>query len=234
MRYYADSLRGLLDELGIRRIFLLGHSTGGVVAQEFYGVYPQYVRALILADTRYLGSRSTLEERLKAIRSKTPAGLALQRAPKLLTRGAPPELVNEVREIMAMVRPAGYEFAARALAECDTRDILQNLRVPVLLIWGAEDEITPMWNELPVGARLKVISGAGHLCYIEQAEEFNAIVREFLSEDHSSGCAFEGTGAHRRRQHFRDSQHPQHSFLRCPGTTRRISRRHSAARRRRR
>ena len=86
---------------------------------------------------------------------------------------------------MSEVRPVGYEFAARALAGADTRDVLTRLRVPTLLIWGAEDEITPQWNEVPSGVRLEVIPNAGHLCYAEQPEIFNAIVREFLSEDHS-------------------------------------------------
>jgi pimeloyl-ACP methyl ester carboxylesterase len=186
MRHYADCLRGLLDNLGISRMFLLGHSTGGVIAQEFYRAYPEYVRALILADTRYLGSRSPLDQRIKSIRSMTPAELARERAPRLLTAGAPREMIDEVTHIMSMIRPAGYEFAAIALFESDTRDVLKNLRVPTLLIWGAQDEITPLWDELPAGARLKVIPGAGHLCYIEQPDQFNAIVREFLSEDHSS------------------------------------------------
>jgi pimeloyl-ACP methyl ester carboxylesterase len=123
---------------------------------------------------------------MKSIRSMAPAELARERAPRLLTGAAPRELIDEVTKIMSMIRPAGYEFAAIALSESDTRDVLRDLRVPTLLIWGAQDEITPLWDELPPGARLKVIPGAGHLCYIEQPDLFNAIVREFLSEDHSS------------------------------------------------
>lgn len=186
MRYYADRLRELLDALGIESTFLLGHSTGGVVAQEFYRSNPQYVRALILSDTRYMGSQATLEGRLKSIRTLTPAQMARERAPRLLSRQAPPELITEVTYIMSNVRRAGYEFAAIALAESDTREVLKNLRVRTLLIWGAEDEITPVWDQLPADARLEIVSGAGHLCYIEEPERFNAIVREFLSEDHSS------------------------------------------------
>ncbi|HLH32778.1 MAG TPA: alpha/beta fold hydrolase [Terriglobia bacterium] len=186
MRYYADCLRGLVDALGIHGFFLLGHSTGGVIAQEFYRRNSQYVRKLILADTRFVGSKATLDDRLRAIRTTTPAEMAKQRAPKLLSRSAPRDLVDEVTEIMSAVRPAGYEFAAIALAECDTRDVLNSLHVPTLLIWGSEDEITPVWNELPMGARCEIISGAGHLCYIEQPDKFNGIVREFLREDHSS------------------------------------------------
>jgi len=54
--------------------------------------------------------------------------------------------------------------------------MVQRFRTPTLLIWGAEDEITPLWSN----------TLAGHLCYAEQPEGFNIIVREFSREDHSS------------------------------------------------
>jgi pimeloyl-ACP methyl ester carboxylesterase len=181
MSYYASCLGSLLDGMRFDRIHLLGHSTGGVIAQEFYRAYPERVSKLILADTRYMGSQETLEQRLKMIRTMTPVQLAAARAPKLLSRSAPADLVRETASIMSEVRALGYEFAAIALAECDTRDILRNLRVPTLLIWGAEDEITPLWNEIPPNARLEVIPNAGHLCYAEQPDIFNGIVRDFLS-----------------------------------------------------
>jgi pimeloyl-ACP methyl ester carboxylesterase len=180
MRFYADSLRALMESLGIRQASLLGHSTGGVIAQEFYRAYPDHVRALILADTRHAGSQSGLDMRLRAIRTMTPAELAVERAPKLLSRNARSDLITEVVSIMSEVRPPGYEFAAVALAESNTRDVIRDIRVPTLLIWGAEDEITPVWDEVPAGMQLKIIPDAGHLCYIEQPERFNNIVTEFL------------------------------------------------------
>ena len=186
MTFYANRLRELLDQLDFDRIHLLGHSMGGVIAQEFYGAYPERIRKLILADTRNRGLPELLEQRLKMIRSMTPAQLAAERAPQLLSRSARKDLVAETISIMSEVRPAGYEFAAAALAEYDTHDILWTLRVPALLIWGAEDEITPVWSEIPRAARLEIIPNAGHLCYAEQPETFNTIVREFLSEDHGS------------------------------------------------
>ena len=184
MAFYAGRLNGLLDELGLDRVHLLGHSAGGVVAQEFYRLYPDRVSRLILADTTFRGSKDKLEERLQMIRTMTPSELALERAPKLLSQSAPPELFEETVSIMSEVRAAGYEFVAIALAGCDTREVLRNLRVPALLIWGEEDQITPMWKDLPEGARLAVIPFAGHLCYAEQPELFNTIVRGFLREDH--------------------------------------------------
>src|SRR5438128_801395 len=70
--YYTRQLAGLVDDLRLDRIHLLGHSFGGVVAQEFYRVYPDRLNRLILADTTFRGSRGKLEERLTMIRTMTP------------------------------------------------------------------------------------------------------------------------------------------------------------------
>ena len=183
IRFYVDCLRSLVDSLELKDISLLGHSAGGVVAQEFYRAYPDYVRALVLADTRHVASQAGLEDRLRSIRTITSAQLAAERAPKLLRRSAPAELIREVESIMSEVRAAGYEFAAIALAESDTRDVIRNLHVPTLLIWGSEDEITPVWDEIPSGVELRIIPDAGHLCYIEQPEQFNEIVSVFLTAE---------------------------------------------------
>ena len=183
IRFYVDCLRSLVDSLELKDISLLGHSAGGVVAQEFYRAYPDYVRALVLADTRHVASQAGLEDRLRSIRTITSAQLAAERAPNLLRRSAPAELIREVESIMSEVRAAGYEFAAIALAESDTRDVIRNLRVPTLLIWGSEDEITPVWDEIPSGVELRIIPDAGHLCYIEQPEQFNEIVSVFLTAE---------------------------------------------------
>jgi len=181
LRFYADTLREFLDAIHFERVFLLGHSAGGMMAQEFYRLYSGYVRALILADTRTRGSRIGLERRLNAIRTMTPAALAAERGPKLLTSRAPRSLVQEVVDIMSEVRPAGYEFALIAMADSDLREVMRNLQVPTLLIWGDDDEITPIKDEMPVrGFEAKLIHTAGHLCYIEQPDQFNDAVREFL------------------------------------------------------
>ena len=150
------------------------------MAQEFYRAYPDSIKALILADTRYAGSQASLQERLAAVRAMSPAQFAEQRAPKLLTSASPASLVREVISIMSEIHPAGYEFAAIALSEADTRDVISNLQAPTLFIWGAEDAVTPVWDQTPPGAQLEIIPNAGHLCYIEQPDRFNAIVRDFL------------------------------------------------------
>ena len=179
IRVFADSLKGLMNSLGLKSAVVLGHSLGGLIAQEFYRTYPQSVRALILADTTQ-GRSGNLEERLRMIRTMSPQQLARERAPKLLSKNAAPELVEEAIAIMSEVRRPGYEFAAIAMASADMRGVLDNMQVPLLMIWGVEDQITPLWPAWPASARVELIPNAGHLCYAEQPDVFNAAVLDFL------------------------------------------------------
>ncbi len=180
IRAFADRLKTLLDRLDVESAVIIGHSLGGLIAQEFYRAYPAAVHALILADTTQ-GRSGSLEDRLRMIRTMSPQDLARARAPKLLSKGASRQLVDEAIAIMSEVRRSGYEFAAIAIANADLRGVLDNCAVPLLMIWGDEDEITPQWSSWPRAARVEVIPNAGHLCYAEQPEIFNALVLDFMA-----------------------------------------------------
>ena len=196
VRHYSESLRELLDTLGIASAVVLGHSLGGLIAQDFYGTYPDRVRALILADTTQgdgalpvkLRERK-LADRMGMIQTMTPAELAEERAPKLFSKRAPKELIAEAISIMSEVRESGYGSAAIALATADVRRVVNNINVPLLMIWGSEDKITSPWKQLPKSATVEMIPDAGHLCYMEQPDLFNRIVLEFLEKSFGVGSA---------------------------------------------
>lgn len=193
---YADCLAGLLDALGLEQVHLLGQSWGGVLAQEFYRRHGARIRTLSLADTFQAGSqpaderRAALEARLQALETMTPAEMARVRTPALVGRGAGPQALAEIEQMMAEIRPSGYRHAAVVLAEADTRTALVGIAIPCLVIAGEHDRIVPralsaeLHAAIP-GAQWALISGAGHLSGQERPDAFNAVVREFLA--HPSG-----------------------------------------------
>jgi pimeloyl-ACP methyl ester carboxylesterase len=196
IRNYSESLCELFDTLGIASAVVLGHSLGGIIAQDFYGTYPERVKALILADTTPGDGalpanvrERKLNERIAMIRTMTPAELAAERAPKLFSKHAPRNLIAAAAAIMSEVRESGYVSAAVALSKADVRQVLDNMNVPLLMIWGSEDEITPPWKQLPKSACVEMIPDAGHLCYMEQPDVFNRIVLEFLEKSCVLGSA---------------------------------------------
>jgi pimeloyl-ACP methyl ester carboxylesterase len=80
---------------------------------------------------------------------------------------------------------------ARSLADSDTRDLLAEVRVPTLLVWGEADVRSPVsvaheLQKLISGARLEVIPEAGHLCNVEAPARFNTEVREFCLQHTSA------------------------------------------------
>jgi len=73
---------------------------------------------------------------------------------------------------------------ATALAHADTRDLLPNVRVPTLLVWGDSDARSPitvahqLLAAVPA-ARLTAIAAAGHISNLEAPAQFDAAVRDF-------------------------------------------------------
>lgn len=195
----ADRAALLLDELDIERAHVLGVSMGGVVAQLVYHRHPSRVRSLVLADTNVGGGAlpepersARVSQRLEALERLGAPGMAEQRAPHLVRPDAPAELVAEVTEIMAQIRPAGYRAAAIALGNTDLTARLADIHAPTLVIHGESDGVVPLSsahqlaNEIP-RARLVIIPEAGHVANQEQPAAFNAAVRAFLSPS-PTGC----------------------------------------------
>lgn len=192
MADYATALAGLLDALGLDRVNLLGQSWGGVLAQTFVGRYPERVRALVLSDTS-MGGRSqpeaerlaSLNARLAALETMTPAEMAVARTPAVLGPDPTADASREAGAMMAQIRPDGYRRAAIALAEADTRAILPDIRVPTLILAGQHDRIVPpataaaLQAAIP-GATSITIPDTGHLSGQEDPVAYNAALRAFL------------------------------------------------------
>jgi len=198
MAEFADRLAGLLDNIGLSSAHLLGLSWGGTMAMEFHRRHQDRVFSLILADT-YAGWTGSLgaeqaEQRLARClgESEMPAEEWVpQCVPDAFSSTAPKELLDGYASIMSDFHPAGFRAMSRAVVP-DSRDILPGITVPTLLIWGDSDKRSPltageaMRDAIP-GSRLVVIPGAGHVSNMEQPEQFNAAVREFLQSIHARG-----------------------------------------------
>jgi len=188
---WADCLSEFLDSLGVKEAHILGLSWGGLLAQKFYQSYPKRVLSLVLADT-YAGWKGSLpallaEQRLLTClqdASLPPSQFVLKYLPGMFSDSPTKEQHDELAKIMSEFHPVGFKLMATALAIADTRDLLPNIQVPTLLIWGEADKRSPlsvayeMRDAIP-GSRLEVISGAGHDCNLEKPDQFNAIVDDF-------------------------------------------------------
>lgn len=192
---YADALAAFLDERGVQRCHLLGHSLGCLMAARFASTRPERVLSLTLcsiaagqANLPVDERQKLLDERIGDLAALGPRGMAEQRAPRLLGPTAPPEALDRLKDTMGSVRPHGYGQAARMLSTGDIKADVRRLPVdlPGLVIYGDADVITSPARNQDVAAvwpsaAVDVISGAGHALYLEQPGTFNRLLAAFLA-----------------------------------------------------
>jgi pimeloyl-ACP methyl ester carboxylesterase len=188
---YAHCLAEFLEAVGIERGHILGLSWGGILAQEFYRLYAERVRSLVLADT-YAGWRGSLPETIWKERLASclrEAGgpreaLVAKFVPGVFTDAAPQHLREEFSAIVSEFHPVGFRLMSLSSAEVDTTDLLPSIDVATLVLWGDDDRRSPrhvaeQFHAAIPGAALAIIPNAGHLSNMEQPDVFNGHVRRF-------------------------------------------------------
>jgi pimeloyl-ACP methyl ester carboxylesterase len=183
----SASLARLIEALGGEPVVLVGHSMGGMIAQETYTRYPQLVRAMALCFTSpaFGGGSGEFTRQFIAARigpldqGKTMAEIAAQLIP---TMGSNSILAEQ---IMAGVPPETYRKAVQLLTTFDRKKELADIKVPVLLVAGSEDKTAPpvvmeRMAQKILGAEYVVLEGCGHLGPMDQPDAFNAALLDFL------------------------------------------------------
>jgi pimeloyl-ACP methyl ester carboxylesterase len=190
---WAAALREALDANGLSRVDVLGHSIGGMLAQEFALTFPERVRGLVLyATTPAFGGRDPafaetfLQERLAPLDAgQDMAALARASLPPMLGADAPPNAAAGAIAAMASVPEAAYRATVRCLTTFNRRDDTARIAAPTLLIAGERDPLAPprsmqRMRDAIAGSQLVVLPGAGHLAHLENPASFNAAVCAFL------------------------------------------------------
>jgi 3-oxoadipate enol-lactonase len=181
----ADLARHALAQVSADRFVFVGVSLGGAVGMDIaFGEARGRLEKLVLACTSArFGEPTEWEDRAARVRADGLEPLA----DASLRRWFTPAFgdVRRFREMFLSADPEGYARCCDALARWDVRGRLARVDVPTLAIAGADDPSTPsehleaIAGEVP-GARLEVIPNARHLANVERADEFNALVSEFL------------------------------------------------------
>jgi 3-oxoadipate enol-lactonase len=189
----AAQLADLLGELGAGPAHIVGLSMGGVIAQQFALDFPQLTRKLVLVST------------FSALRPENFGGWAyfLRRAAAILTLGMNAQAQVVARRVfpnpqdgplrdmylasVARAAPHAYRRAMLSLALFDSRRRLQQIKAPTLVITGAGDTtVTPARQGLLAkgipSARQVIILQAGHAVPVDQSEQFNRVLLDFLIE----------------------------------------------------
>lgn len=192
----ARAVGGLIAHLRgphAARVALVGHSLGGMVAQELVVSSPEAVEALVLSGTSPAFGKADgawqaefLAQRLAPLDAgRGMAWLAPGLALGMASPKAPHDAVARAALLMSGVPEATYRRALQALVGFDRREHLRELRLPVLCITGDDDRTAPpalmqqMAAHIP-GAEFQHLAGVGHLANMEAPLAFNRALIDFL------------------------------------------------------
>lgn len=189
----AEAAVRLLDELGVHQAHVVGHSMGGMIAQELAASHQHRIASLVLSATSPAFGKpggdwqqEFLATRLKPLDDgKTPADLAPAIVEALIGDAPDPDGVRAAIASMSRITPEAYRAALTCLVGFDRRDTLGDIAVPTLLIAGERDETAPpkVMQRMAEGitdARYVCLAGAGHLANLERPKAFNATLAAFF------------------------------------------------------
>jgi pimeloyl-ACP methyl ester carboxylesterase len=192
---FAEFLARFMKEIGVPKAALIGQSMGAGVALQMAVKYPQLVERMVLVNgggftapndppragapdwhARQIANAGTLAESREYLEK-----MYYNRG--LITD----ELVEHnliLRLRSAYTAEAVQTANARGLGNL-TEEEVRGIKVPTLLVWGANDKLSPPANADKLnaaisGSRKVLIDKAGHYPFIEHPDQFNAAVREFL------------------------------------------------------
>ena len=212
MSHTLEDIEALRDSLGADQISLLGFSYGGFVALQYALAHPNRVHKLILSDTAPSMAFVAEAESLQKARTKPAQTLAMKALERRTDLGPDERFREEFRlelplnfhngrkqsfidGIADRIRygavMAGY-LGRHDLNNYDVRPRLGELKMPVLVMVGDDDIVTPpsqariMAEGIRAGGNPnvthRIIAGAGHLSMVDDPNNFNRNILEFLRE----------------------------------------------------
>jgi len=191
-RLHVSAMRELIESLGVQTVIPLGNSLGGSVALEYTLAFPQSVPRLILmapgglVDPKTFWGQTEGGRAVARFANERPAGIdAFRDMMRLLVRDG--AIIDD--ELLAERHPIALSQPSRVFTSVSiqpTWERLHELPCPVLCFWGAQDRFLPPEQAfvlLKNSARAKVVlsNGAGHWYMLEQPDDFNREVIDFIA-----------------------------------------------------
>lgn len=190
MAAHARAVLVTLDTLGIERFHLLGHSMGGMVAQEMVAQAPDRVDRLVLYATGPQGSIPGRFETMARSRERLAEDGVERTARRISATWLRDREASPAFEALAALACQASEQAAlaglSAMEGWDGRDRLASVRRPTLVVWGERDrsygwaQVEALWRGIPQ-ASLAVLPNCAHALHLESPALFHAILTEFLA-----------------------------------------------------
>lgn len=187
---HARHVLATLDGMGIERFHLLGHSMGGMVAQEITSQAPHRVNKLVLYATGPLGCIPGRFETMARSRERLREEGVQRTATRICATWLLDREASPAFEALAALATLSSEQAASAglsaMESWDGRERLGQIGQSTLILWGESDrtygwsQIETLWRCIPRSS-LAVLPSCAHALHLERSELFCTLLVEFLA-----------------------------------------------------
>jgi Predicted hydrolases or acyltransferases (alpha/beta hydrolase superfamily) len=191
---FAKDLISLMDLLKIDKTMLCGLSMGGYISLNAISNFPERFDALVLSDTQCIADTTEAKEkRMNAIKNIRDAGVEKYADESIKNLFSPESFItrkNAISDVREMIIKTSEQSLCNTLLALamrkETCSKLQEIKVPVLIMVGKEDIVTPpaaalLMHEKIKNSSLHIIEHAGHLSNMENPDEFNKQLKKFVS-----------------------------------------------------
>jgi 3-oxoadipate enol-lactonase len=194
MQALADDVATVLEALAIPRVHYIGLSIGGMIGQAFAINHGAKLISAMWCDTLPASpsdAAAMWDERMNTVRranSLEPlADGTMERWFTDAFKPRNPGRWRQIRDTVAATTPVGFLGCSAAIMNFDFTGPLPSLRIPVLVVCGAEDPGTPAAENrrlasLVPGARYEEIAGMRHFPNVEAPDSFNRIMIGWLEQ----------------------------------------------------
>jgi pimeloyl-ACP methyl ester carboxylesterase len=202
MTLYADVTKKFCDELGLRKVTLVGNSMGGLIGAIVAKTTPEILDRLVIVDGAGFSTASGWLARVeKAAHVLDPILRLVYKYRELINKSrfivgpmiswavaGPLRIAPEV-SLMLLTgagRPA-FRPAANSILRTRIDKVTGVIALPTLIVWGRKDVLIPKrdafrFMRICNDSAVKIIDGAGHLPMLEKPEAFNALIEEFAAQ----------------------------------------------------
>lgn len=185
---YGRITKAFIDAMEMEEVILIGHSHGGRVSLVLANKYPELVKKMILIDSAGLIPKRKLKYYIKVYSFK-----ALKKIYSTIFFWIDKE--EKMEKFYKKFGSTDYKDADGIMRKIlvklvneDLRPLLKGIKASTLLIWGRDDDATPVYMGEIMEKEIKdsglvILENAGHYSYLDQFNRFKAIIDSFLEKD---------------------------------------------------